>query len=1020
MMRKLIWLTVGMCLALPLAAQSRMISHVTRAGGGFTTSVIVENQSAVSQNVTLQPYDANGNALTVLEMTIDGGSALNQSSQTLFADGDQVSHFSIDADSSVAVSVAYDFDAGNGSPAHVASRADQGSMWRLFPGNWDNVFDGIAVVNNGDRPADIWVSQRDLDGNYIRSERAAASLAPNAKALYVIGSPGGSSFSRDTASYFEVSSDSSLSITALRGTLADAPVGLLWSNDSRAMSTSSSKRNDQSIWFIKNGSLSNVIEMMGYQVARDRLWQMEVNRRSATGKLSEIFGSSLITGDAFVLSQNYSPDEITAYYNALDDENKTILNAYVDGINRRISQVNSDQDILPIEFKIVNMFEIPAWTVADVMYYMSFAQRNFSMEGWGIAQIENVSIAQAMIEQSASIAEAAARFDDLRWVNDPLALTMVPLQAPKRLPEVKRDPNPGEGWQLREGLVDIAKRARHTVDTYKGVMQEKGINTKMGSYAWVISGDRTESGNPIMYAGPQMSPTAPAPIVEGSIESDALTVSGMVIPGIPAVLVGRTPHHVWSFQVGHTHTWDYYVEDQADVTLDRIETIKVAGAADVDIHLYRSEHGPIMYRANTGALDPSEGPQIAFKYSQWGHEFDLSGGIMKLAKAQSMEEFGEGVDQLGLTQHILYADVDGNIAYWLSGRNPVRPEGNYRMPQGAVLDPVEYDSDVLQPTVHDANPARGWYGGWNMKARPDVADPTATYHYGIYNRSHMIQEWLAETDNMTFEQARDFVFQVASTWNTSWGGNEWPFIGPYFASVVEEQGTEEQKAALEVINNWDGTMVVEEGDLFNSVSGDPGWHAYRLWIIQTFRVIFDETDPFFLVTTPNSRVNMFNSMLNTTLQMLSPDAVTKPQFDWYINNTDPDAPQTFEECVLLGLDNAIEILNEDPVWGISARGIKSYQHALFDELHSQPFWNNSIYGQCVEIGPNGPIRIETTFPLGQSGTILADENNNPVTEKGNSIFSLTPDLTDDPFINMAPLYDFFIHNPFPLFGEDID
>ena len=69
----------------------------------------------------------------------------------------------------------------------------------------------------------------------------------------------------------------------------------------------------------------------------------------------------------------------------------------------------------------------------------------------------------------------------------------------------------------------------------------------------------------------------------------------MTVPGIPFIIIGRTPHHAWSMQVGHAHTVDYYIEDAEDVTTPhRMETIHVAGEADVVLPVYRTVHGPVV------------------------------------------------------------------------------------------------------------------------------------------------------------------------------------------------------------------------------------------------------------------------------------------------------------------------------------------------------------------------------------------------------------------------------------------
>jgi len=108
-----------------------------------------------------------------------------------------------------------------------------------------------------------------------------------------------------------------------------------------------------------------------------------------------------------------------------------------------------------------------------------------------------------------------------------------------------------------------------------------------------------------------------------------LNVSGMIIAGLPAIVIGRTPHHAWSMQVGHAHTVDYYMESSLG-TLNRTDTIKVAGGADVVWPIYRTAHGPVV----------NASPIISWKYSQWGYEFKVIKAYLGLARATSMDSSG--------------------------------------------------------------------------------------------------------------------------------------------------------------------------------------------------------------------------------------------------------------------------------------------------------------------------------------------------------------------------------------------
>ena len=117
----------------------------------------------------------------------------------------------------------------------------------------------------------------------------------------------------------------------------------------------------------------------------------------------------------------------------------------------------------------------------------------------------------------------------------------------------------------------------------------------------------------------------------------------------------------------------------------------MAGGEDVVIPVYRTPHGPVVsplpYDPTTyGDTPDPANPIVAWRYAHWGHEFDIGKALLGLARAKNMDEFGKYLEYVAVSQHFCYADRKGNIAYWMSGRDPLRPPGEYRLPQGLLAD----------------------------------------------------------------------------------------------------------------------------------------------------------------------------------------------------------------------------------------------------------------------------------------------------------------------------------------------
>ncbi|MEE4357841.1 MAG: penicillin acylase family protein [Desulfococcaceae bacterium] len=775
--------------------------------------------------------------------------------------------------------------------------------------------------------------------------------------------------------------------------------------------TVETKRDDKGVWFItgtEDATVYNIFEAQGYAVATDRLWQAETFRRRAAGRLAEVLGPDFLQSDVYMRITGYTQAELEKGFAELDAETRSMIEGYVAGFNRRIAEVRADNALLPFEFKAAG-FSPEDWTVYDVLAWAATMLRNFDPEGGPVkasGQIDNAALV-AELTAKYGTAQGMAMFNDLRWVNDPRAQTYIHetevLTARSGLPAENR----------KKAVADLQKASEQIRETEKMIaasLKKINADVRMGSYAWVVDGSRTDTGNPILYSGPQMDFYTPSIILEGSIRAGGLHISGMGIAGLPGIVIGRTPHHTWSMQVGHAHTTDYYIENPSDVRMDRVETIKVAGSDDISLPVFESVHGPVIhpmpYPAVSGAADT---PIISWKYSHRGYEFQTIGAYLKMAKAQNMDEFGAAVDGIAVSQHFCYADREGNIAYWMSGRDPVRPEGEYRFPQGFLPDvPVaEWDAAVVRPRSSDRNTSKGYYTGWNNKssAAYDNSYNNLFYFFGPAHRSHVLEEYFVSHEKVGFEDIRDLALNIAATDSfgldtenaTGAGGNPWAFVSGIFSAAVQNNPTAEREAALAIMEGWDGHFV--DGGPAQWAAGKDradAWMLSDVWILETLRLIFlDELGQETFEKQPSSV--LFNVMLHA---FSGENSGIINHYNWFQNTADENAPQTSSDIIVTALDNALAGLGNRP-WGTDKRGETVYKHDMIGQVHAMPFASRSTYAHCVEMGSSGPVRIESMIPLGESGFIGMDAEGKPV--------------FDDHFFSMANVFDTFVYREFPLF-----
>lgn len=508
----------------------------------------------------------------------------------------------------------------------------------------------------------------------------------------------------------------------------------------------------------------------------------------------------------------------------------------------------------------------------------------------------------------------------------------------------------------------------------------------------------------------------------------------MTIPGLPGIVVGRTPHHTWSMQVGHAHSTDYYFDISIDaITSTRFETIKPAGGDEIVIPVHYTRYGPVV---SPLPLDPrtyvfaGDNPIISWRYAHRGHEFKAMEGFLDMARADSMDAFGAGVEKVAVSQHFCYADQAGNIAYWMSGRDPLRYAGEWRLPQGSLpgipaedwVKDEQSSAYLLMERSTDRNPQKGYYAGWNNKSQPDYDNAYNSIKdiYGPFQRSHVIYEYLDRRthhrhgEKLTFEEVRDLALNIATTDSLGLGGNPWAFVAPHFKRAVWKAtwrpGDWSKKVArwraIRLLQCWDGHFVAG-GDAewaFGTDRAD-AWMLMDAWVHEVLRLTFgDELSAYLNGESPsNSEVMAAKTwpngelrvLINVLLHGLYRRGDIANHYNWFKNSG--DGPSGRNRIIVAALDNALDYLGERP-WGTDQRGEIIYNHPILGEIGRTPFASRSTYAQVVEMGPEGPVRIASMFPLGHSGHI-------------------GPGPTDfDPFFfSMKDIFDAFEPREFPLF-----
>ncbi len=721
------------------------------------------------------------------------------------------------------------------------------------------------------------------------------------------------------------------------------------------------------IWAATNRGL---FEAYGYAVAQDRLWQLELNRRAARGKLAEILGPSQLNADRYARTVGYTDAELDRQFATLPAEVQEIFQAYTDGINRYLTQVIAPDPLnkLPVEFHALGITPVP-WTLRDSVAFGAFMVRRFGEIGG--RELTNQAFLNSLIAQHGQQAGYAI-FNDARWINDPDAPVTVPTSGAIGPVRGKTEAETAAGAESAPPAVNIDPAEwEQIVRDARAAWESLGVPTKLGSYAWVVGPSKSANGHAMLYGGPQMGFSAPEVLHMVQLTGgNGFNVTGMAFAGVPPVLIGRNEQIAWTSTTATGDNLDHYVETLCDAGAgagsgylfkgvctayeQRVETIPVRGASPVTLPVLRSVHGPV--------VSVSGGVAVSQKRAHWQREVQAITPFLAFDRAKSVGEFEAAARQIITSHNFLYADNNGNIAYWQAGQPPIRPQGfDPRLPfpgDGSA----EWPGGVL-PMPRSINSAQGWLANWNNKPSVDYPNPD-DQNQGKQNRLLDIAQRLSQ-GQVTLDDMRNIPKDIA---RVKGGGREARYLKPYLLAALDAMPPSHPLAApaRAVLQAWDGNAVADAVTSTTTLSGEV---IFSTWLDRMIANTFgDEL---------GSRVNeaSSNMLIHALDYALTGASGVRPSRD-YFNGQRPQAVMSasFDQALTLLAGQ----LGTDVTTWATPRGETVFTHPILGRVASIPQSNRSTYGQLVVMGMNheppgtwdNPGWRQTTdeaiFTLGQS------------------------------------------------------
>jgi penicillin amidase len=551
---------------------------------------------------------------------------------------------------------------------------------------------------------------------------------------------------------------------------------------------------------------------LGYAIAQDRLFQMEMMRRSVWGEVAAVMGPSFVDFDRETRRRGYSRDEVEQRLTALRPAERALFAAYAKGINAWIAYAEN-HDKLPAQFARSGFTPAP-WSAQDLaQIFIGNVAVRFTDK---TQEAENAQLLEELTAQFGA-ARGRAVFDDMVPLEeDPAAITSVAAGdwqgASLRALGVVGSP-PIQA--ATAGGAGTAAEAIDRTDRLLGAtMKRLALNDHGGSNVWLVGKDKSATGYPLLMGGPQMGFTRPGFLYEAGLHGDGIDIVGSTPIGFIPIFFGHNGTIAWSSTVGKGDAVDTFVEklDPADPTwyfhdgrwlamTARTETIAVKGAPSVTETYFRTVHGPVLH------VDAAR--HVAYSRARaWeGHELETEMAWYDSTQAKSFEQFRAAALHSAISINWWYADKAGNIGWVYPGRFPMRrADQDPRLPSDGTgaSDWRGYLSPEKQP--YRLNPTRGFFTNWNQQPVKGWYFPDTGW--STVERAHLLQDFMQARSKVSVADMEGLNRLLSTTSQTA------DYFVPALLAAIDAQGAGDPqlRQARELLAGWDHRRIDANGD----------------------------------------------------------------------------------------------------------------------------------------------------------------------------------------------------------------
>lgn len=695
-------------------------------------------------------------------------------------------------------------------------------------------------------------------------------------------------------------------------------------------------------------TMHDLFMAQGFTHAQDRFWQMDFWRHTGSGRLSEMFGKGQLETDMFLRTLGWR-ELAEQEYNSADPEAKAIMQAYADGVNAYLQDRQGAE--LSLEYVILGLltpsYRPEPWTpVHSLTWAKAMA--------WDLKGNINQEIERAILLKTLP-AEYVDELYPPYPEDHPVIVPVIGENA-----SAASSPTPYTAAQAISISQLDAVRVR--LAALEALLGPSGND--IGSNNWVVSGELTSTGKPLLADDPHLGIQMPSIWYQVALhchpvsDSCPYNVTGFSFAGVPGVIVGHNDHIAWGVTNVGPDVMDLFIEkinpenpnqyeymgEWVDMDI-RTETIQVGGGEPVEIEIRSTIHGPIISDV-FGPLKPravaTDGPELPFNERTAGVEFPeqyaialrwtaleptkVFRAVWSFNKAKNWDEFRAAAADFAVpAQNLVYADIEGNIGYQMPGTIPIRKNGDGRLPVPGWTGEYDWLGYVAYEELpYVFNPESGYVATANNQVEPREGYPyliSTDYDWGYRAKRivELIENAPGPIDVAYFQKMHADAYDGSAA-----------FLVPYLLDVEMTQA--ELVGTRRLLEGWDYQMTADSAPAA----------LYAAFWNRFLTNTFADDLPEGMAPTGSSR--WFEVMRRI---------IDDNNSHWFDDVTTPDVVETRDQVMLASFEQAIV--------DVKIRLRADLTQWRWGDLHVANFENQTL-------GQSGIAPIEALFNRGGFGT----------------------------------------------------